>query len=282
MELVRDDFVNSGKFVVLERSQMDKILKEQEFDQTGCTDSSCAVEIGKLLSTKKILIGKVTSSASKIKLNIRIIDIETGTVEFSARDKASTHDLVEQAVSRLTRKLIARIEGRNVDDSQYKETRVVELTGSEKNFNGFKAMSVSVLPGLGQILYGDDFALYEGLFCMLGSITLGYLTYSSFQDMKDEKDKYKDLPEGLDQSAYSNKWSKVEDAKDKYKIIGIVTIGFYMLNFIDAFFAGRRQDTKIVISENFAPKTDGFFANITPFANMNNENRLKFGYRLNF
>ncbi len=35
---------------ILERNQMEKILKEQGFQLSGCADSSCAVEIGKILS----------------------------------------------------------------------------------------------------------------------------------------------------------------------------------------------------------------------------------------
>src|SRR5208337_4437438 len=58
-DLLRSDIVDTGRFVVVERSQMESIFKEQGLQMTGCTDSSCAVEIGKLVSANKIILGEV-------------------------------------------------------------------------------------------------------------------------------------------------------------------------------------------------------------------------------
>ena len=38
---------------------MNDILKEQGFQQTGCTDASCAVQAGQLLNVKYMIIGSV-------------------------------------------------------------------------------------------------------------------------------------------------------------------------------------------------------------------------------
>jgi curli biogenesis system outer membrane secretion channel CsgG len=65
-ELIRTELINIGKYTVLERSQMSEILKEQSFQMTGCTDVSCAVQVGKLLSARKIMVGSVMQVGSKI------------------------------------------------------------------------------------------------------------------------------------------------------------------------------------------------------------------------
>ena len=41
----------TNQFIVVERNQIDKILKEQKFQHSGCTKTQCAVEIGQLLNT---------------------------------------------------------------------------------------------------------------------------------------------------------------------------------------------------------------------------------------
>ena len=63
-DMLRAEFVNIGQFVVVERAQMDAILKEQGLQKTGCTDQECAVEIGKIMAARKILVGTVSPLGS--------------------------------------------------------------------------------------------------------------------------------------------------------------------------------------------------------------------------
>ena len=68
-ETLTDEFlihaVNYGVFRVLERAQMDNILKEQKFQLSGCTTEECAVQIGEQLGVQYMLgtsIGQVGST----------------------------------------------------------------------------------------------------------------------------------------------------------------------------------------------------------------------------
>ena len=50
----------SGTLRVLERAQMDQVLREQGFAKSGaCDGAECAVEVGRLLSVDRILVGSV-------------------------------------------------------------------------------------------------------------------------------------------------------------------------------------------------------------------------------
>ena len=49
---IRIAMKNTGKFTIIERNLMDKLLNEQQFQQSGCVESGCMVEVGKLLSVK--------------------------------------------------------------------------------------------------------------------------------------------------------------------------------------------------------------------------------------
>ncbi len=103
--MLRTDLVNAGKFIVVERSQMDKILAEQGFQQTGCADTECAVQLGRLVSARKILIGELSSLGKTIMINVRIVDVEKGVTDFAAREKASSVDELDVAVTKITSKL---------------------------------------------------------------------------------------------------------------------------------------------------------------------------------
>ena len=76
-----DEFRNRSGFVykVLERSQMDKILDEFDYQSTGCTDEECAVELGKMLNAERIVIGSVGLVGQTYTISVRIVDIETAS-----------------------------------------------------------------------------------------------------------------------------------------------------------------------------------------------------------
>ena len=76
--------ISLNKYQVVERNNMDKILKEQKFQHSGCTDSECAVEIGQLLNTDFIILGSVNKFGSTYAVDARLIDVGLGKSLISA------------------------------------------------------------------------------------------------------------------------------------------------------------------------------------------------------
>ena len=69
------------EYIVIERSEMKRILDEQGFQMTGCTDVSCAVEAGKILNVERIIIGSVSIIDKKTySISARMVDVETGEI----------------------------------------------------------------------------------------------------------------------------------------------------------------------------------------------------------
>ena len=52
--------IELSDYTIVERANIDKILKEQKFQHSGCTDSECAVEIGQLINADVTVIGTVS------------------------------------------------------------------------------------------------------------------------------------------------------------------------------------------------------------------------------
>ncbi|MFP4520610.1 MAG: CsgG/HfaB family protein, partial [Fibrobacterota bacterium] len=75
------ELINTGEFKVMERSQMDMVLKEQGFQQTGCTSTECMVEMGQLVGVDRIIAGSIGQLGKKYTINARIINVGTGSVE---------------------------------------------------------------------------------------------------------------------------------------------------------------------------------------------------------
>lgn len=76
--------ISLGNYIVVERANIDKILKEQKFQHSGCTNSECAVEIGQLLNADLTIIGSVGKVGQTYTIQTRIINVETGEALISA------------------------------------------------------------------------------------------------------------------------------------------------------------------------------------------------------
>jgi curli biogenesis system outer membrane secretion channel CsgG len=59
-DMVVTDLVRNGTYSVIERKQLDRILQEQNFQQSGRSDPSSAVRLAKLLGVDAIIIGSIT------------------------------------------------------------------------------------------------------------------------------------------------------------------------------------------------------------------------------
>ncbi|MBI4977401.1 MAG: hypothetical protein HZC28_07970 [Spirochaetes bacterium] len=97
-DIFRSMLVKSTRFTLLERSQMDTILKEVAFQQTGCTEAGCAVQIGRMLNMERIIYGTVSRVEKKIYVNISMIDIETSKVLLVASRTVDAFGQMEQAM----------------------------------------------------------------------------------------------------------------------------------------------------------------------------------------
>jgi len=117
-ELVSETFtsalVNSRQFKIIEREQLDKLVKEMEMGQTGFIETTDAVEIGKMLHADAIITGSVALLGGQIQLNARIIEIESAYV-ISADTKTNSYTLknINKMVNEIVRKLARRLRNNN-------------------------------------------------------------------------------------------------------------------------------------------------------------------------
>lgn len=83
-------FFKTNKFTVVDRINMDEILKEQKFQLSGCTKTDCAVEVGKILNVKYMVMGSIKKFEKKYTVNIRVVDIESSEIILADMDKCNS------------------------------------------------------------------------------------------------------------------------------------------------------------------------------------------------
>ena len=90
----------SGRYDIIEREMMNKILEEQEFQSSGCVTDTCIVEIGQLIGVRQIVAGNVSKIEDLYSLNIRLIDVATGTITYQKTSdfEGSIKDFLQIAV----------------------------------------------------------------------------------------------------------------------------------------------------------------------------------------
>lgn len=111
-DYVLDALLDSDRFSIIEREQMQAIMSEHHLNLTGMVDSMTAVQIGRLTGVKYIVYGSVVGCSLKEKMidydnsvvggannkqhtviaNVvgRFIDVETGRVVLAARGKGES------------------------------------------------------------------------------------------------------------------------------------------------------------------------------------------------
>jgi TolB-like protein len=92
-DMIRNAMVQKHLFNVIEKANMDRILAEQAFQQSGCTTEECAVKLGKLLNVNRMVMGSFGKLLTRYIVSVRVVNVENGKILFS--DEA-TGDNVDQ------------------------------------------------------------------------------------------------------------------------------------------------------------------------------------------
>ncbi|MBN2050429.1 MAG: hypothetical protein JW760_08310 [Spirochaetales bacterium] len=76
--MVETALLKTGRYTVLSYTDIEEILSAQAFSLSGCTDESCAIEIGKLLAADNIVVGELSLVAENHVLAIRLVNVTSG------------------------------------------------------------------------------------------------------------------------------------------------------------------------------------------------------------
>jgi len=73
-------FVNSRKFVVVDRHTLDTIRQEQRFQLTGEVSDESAISIGQFLGADVVITGNITGSDNQRRLRLKALDVKTAQI----------------------------------------------------------------------------------------------------------------------------------------------------------------------------------------------------------
>lgn len=107
---LRGHLVNTRAFVVLDRANMEAVLSEHGFQQTGCSSTQCAVQIGKVLNVQKMITGSIGKVGKTYAINLVVINVESSRIERSFnRDYRGEIDGLLQELRTLAQEMAATL-----------------------------------------------------------------------------------------------------------------------------------------------------------------------------
>ncbi len=98
--------VQEGRFDVIERRLLKKVLEEQKMGVTGLVDESSASKLGKVLGAKIVISGSVMAFHKVMEVNARIIEVESSSIIAAENVKSSNTAKLEDLVVRMAEKII--------------------------------------------------------------------------------------------------------------------------------------------------------------------------------
>jgi TolB-like protein len=149
--------VHEGRFDVVERRLLKKILTEHQLAMSGVVDDSSISELGKILGVKIIISGAVLHFQNVIEANARIIDVANGSIIAAESVKSTTASRLEELVVEMAAKIIKDfpLEGYIVSRQENKVAiDLGRLAGVKEGmqFISFKEGNVIKHPKTGEVL----------------------------------------------------------------------------------------------------------------------------------
>lgn len=111
------ELLSTQRFRVMERNQMELILKEQGFQASGaCDEASCLVEIGQLIAVDKMVTGSIAKVGGFYTVSAKIINVATGNIEKNLSEDCDCP--IEAVLTGTLGRLAKRLAGMAVEEKK--------------------------------------------------------------------------------------------------------------------------------------------------------------------
>lgn len=249
-DFIRNDLFNTGKYSVLERSNLDKLLKEQSLQMTGCTSTDCAVEIGKILNMKQMVVGSIGRIGTRYFLNIRIVDVETTQMINSVSESCDSDSDLPELSKFATQKLVGNTEVKREPTKTEKFKTAIAQVKKARRLDARTPEEIAwrslIIPGSGQVANGQDlkgYAITTLEILAIGATVYTYILHNQAVDDYNAAGAGSDFPELV---------KKETDLRNLNTISFWAAVGIWAYGVVDPFIFEPQKQGFVM-----KPETDG-------------------------
>ena len=139
-------FINPQKFILVERTQIDRVVVEQGFQYSSLTNQQM-VRVGQILDISRMVVGDVNVVSGQYNVDVRVVNVETGAIE--ATDGAtwargsSYRELMKNLANNLMSKMNYQTSGTTQSQSSFSQSTkdgitINGITWARKNVGAFE------------------------------------------------------------------------------------------------------------------------------------------------
>jgi len=165
--------VSSKRLQLVERSQINKIIKEQNLQKSTAFDKSTSVKMGKLLGVSFVLVGDIFVLDNNLVITSRLVDVTSGDIKFSEKQEGKLPEWL----------LVKTKLGKSVATSlsiPFSEPRIPDV-----------AISAAVLTTYASAINENDDGNFEKAETLINTAKEFDPGFKYLDDLKDEMDKLK-------------------------------------------------------------------------------------------
>ncbi|HUI58494.1 MAG TPA: CsgG/HfaB family protein [Bryobacteraceae bacterium] len=85
-DMIRTRIGEGQNVRLVERSEIDRVIKEQNFQASDRVDPETAGRLGRILGASKLVLGNVSKTDTRFTISVRLVDTETGAIEGGVRE----------------------------------------------------------------------------------------------------------------------------------------------------------------------------------------------------
>jgi TolB-like protein len=104
-QMLLSELAQNSELRVVERQALRAILEEQDLGTSGRVDASTAVELGRLVQARYVVLGVFVDFFSDFRMDATLVDVETGEVvgaETVRDDRSNLYSLLVELAGKLT------------------------------------------------------------------------------------------------------------------------------------------------------------------------------------
>lgn len=147
-DILVNRLVATGNFTVIERSQIEAVLAEQNFGASGRIEPSSAAEIGRILGVDAIIIGTITQfDVQQRESGGGIIGIGVGVSKKEAYVKLNV-----RLIDTSTAEILATAEGNGTANQSDTEVSVIGIGGGSETENTGKLLTFATEQAIDQVI----------------------------------------------------------------------------------------------------------------------------------
>lgn len=153
----------TGKFILVERNGIKRILTEQGFQQSeACSSVECIAEVGKILKVEKIFSGTIGKIGKLYNINIQLINVSTAQIEANKnrQHEGEIEDLATTIIPEMAVEMTQSLTGQRVEitesyssSSAYNRHEIEVGVGSGPESKAPVFKSIPIAPRLAELVH---------------------------------------------------------------------------------------------------------------------------------